>query len=120
MIEPVVMAPGPASSHIGRCPCGDSWIHLYVAPLGLGLLGICGDARLVLTDAFHGSRILRLASDRSTVAVLAYRLDCFSAFRHSQGSGSGKSFVTVSGFRCLFRLLEALPSSMVMWLIGLQ
>ena len=43
MIEPVVMAPGPASSHIGRCPCGDSWIHLYVVslkPLGCSESGV--------------------------------------------------------------------------------
>ena len=33
MTEPVVMAHGPASSHIGRSPCGDSWIHRFVISL---------------------------------------------------------------------------------------
>ena len=30
---PVVMAAGPSQSHIGRCPCGDSWVRLLVSSL---------------------------------------------------------------------------------------
>ena len=48
MIEPVVMAPGPASSHIGRCPCGDSagsdeitdyWLWWPALPVPVRVLG---------------------------------------------------------------------------------
>ena len=124
MIEPVVMAPGPSSSHIGcfTRTSGDSWIRRLVSyrmPMCCTVWGYSSPLHVSLRPPLVGLGCLSASN------AFVGRYPCmFWAFRPPSDITRCVALVSqillCGGFRCLFRLLEALPSSMVMWLIGLK